>query len=178
MNTEPPVEATTSRPPIRLEPATPADAPALTAIQKRAFDEDVRRHPEAPPGGPPGYDDVAAQREQMARGHYFKILDGEERVGGAIVFRTGPASCELGRIWVDPDRQGRGVGGEAMALLERAFPDATVWTLDTPAWATRNQRFYERRGYCRIGEARAGDLVLVLYEKRVNAPRGSGTAAR
>lgn len=151
---------------IRIVRATPADAAALTALQVRAFDADARRHPDAPPGGPPGYDDIAWQLERMADGDCFQILEQEARVGGAIVLRTGPASCELGRIWVDPDRQHRGIGGQALELLERAYPEATVWTLDTPAWATRNQRFYERHGYRRVREAPAGGIRLVFYEKR------------
>lgn len=152
---------------IQIERATPADAAQLTALQVRAFDDDVRRYPDAPAGGPPGYDDVAWQLEQLRRGTCFKILDGDELVGGAIVFRTGPASCELGRIWVEPSRQGRGIGARAMELLEHAFPDATVWTLDTPAWATLNHSFYGHRGYRKVREAPAGRMLLFFYEKRL-----------
>lgn len=161
--------------PIRLEKATLADAAQLTALQVRAFDEDVRSYPDARAGGPPGYDDVGWQRQMMRRGHYFKILDGEELAGGALVFRSGPRSCELGRIWIDPDRQGRGIGGRAMELLERAFPDATVWTLDTPAWATRNQLFYARRGYRKVRESPVGNMTLFFYEKRIE--QGAGERA-
>jgi ribosomal protein S18 acetylase RimI-like enzyme len=152
---------------IRFELATPADAAALTEVQVRAFDHDARRYPDAPPVGPPGYGDVGWQLERMAHAHYFKILDDEEIVGGAIVLQAGPGHCELGRIWIDPGHQGRGIGGETLHFLEKAFPDATVWTLDTPAWATRNQAFYERHGYRKVREAPAGRLVLLFYEKRL-----------
>ena len=160
---------------IRIEKATPADAPALTELQVRAFDEDARRYADAGPGGPPGYDDVAWQVERMAQGHYFKILDGEVLVGGAIVFRTGPESCELARIWIAPERQGQGMGGRAMELLEAAFPDARRWTLDTPAWALRNQAFYSRRGYARVREAPAGRMILFFYEKTLAPAEGAVT---
>jgi ribosomal protein S18 acetylase RimI-like enzyme len=154
---------------IRFEKAMPADASALTAVQVRAFDHDVKRYPDAPAGGPPGYDDVGWQLERMARAHYFKIVDGAQEaiVGGAIVFQAGPGHCELGRIWIDPDHQGRGIGGKALRFLEQAFPDASVWTLDTPAWAIRNQAFYERHGYRKVREAAAGRLVLFFYEKKL-----------
>ncbi len=155
---------------IRIEKATPADAAALTALEIRAFDEDVRRYPAAPSGGPPGYDDVSWLLDRISQGHTYGILDGDALVGGAIVLRTGPASCELGRIWVAPERQGRGIGARAMELLEAAYPDATLWTLDTPAWATRNQAFYARRGYRKVREAPAGRMVLFFYEKRLDAP--------
>lgn len=151
---------------IRLLEATPADAVALTALQVEAFEADARRYSDAPPGGPPGYDDVAWQVARMSRGGYFKILEEDALVGGAIVFRTGPASCEVGRIWVAPDREGRGVGGRALELLEQAFPEAVVWTLDTPSWATRNHRFYEHRGYRRVREEWAHGMRLVFFEKR------------
>lgn len=158
---------------IQLEKATPADAEQLTATQIRAFDEDARRYPDAPAGGPPGYADVAWLLEKMQRGHTYKILEGGALVGGAIVFRTGPTSCELGRIWVDPPRQGHGIGARAMELLERAFPEATRWTLDTPAWARRNHSFYGHRGYRKLREEDVGPMVLFFYEKKTSCAPGA-----
>ena len=159
---------------IRFEKATPADAAALTEVQVRAFDDDTRRYPGVPAGGPPGYDDLGWQLDRMSRGHYFKIVEGETIVGGAIVFRVGPGHCELGRIWIDPAHQGRGIGGETLRFLEGAFPDASRWTLDTPAWATRNHSFYERHGYRKVREGPVGRTVLWFYEKLPSGGAGPG----
>ena len=149
---------------ITLQKATARDAVALAEISKRAFDSDVDCG--APgPGGPPGYDSAQWQRDIMKRADYYKILHGERIVGGLIVFRKAPREYELGRIFIDPNVQGQGIGAQAMALMEAAYPLAKLWTLDTPTWNTRTNRFYPKMGYIKTGE-RGEDG---FYRKTMNA---------
>lgn len=154
---------------IRFKRARPADAPALAELQTRTFDDDSRRHGQGDRGGPPGYDSQAWQREVMRKAAYYKVLDDERIIGGVIVFNMGGGHYELARVYIDPDYQGRGIGGQVIDFIERAFP-ARRWTLDTPAWALRNQHFYEKHGYVKIGEEpRYGTpFPLVLYEKQID----------
>jgi hypothetical protein len=55
---------------------------------------------------------------------------------------------------------------QQVAFIERTFP-ATVWTLGTPTFATRNQHFYERLGFVKAGETVFPDITLIQYEKRM-----------
>lgn len=146
--------------------ATPADAAALAEISRRTFDDDSRRFLGQEPGGPPGYDSAPWQADMMRRGKYVKILADGRLAGGLIVFRMGGDHYELGRIFIDPAFQNRGLGGQAMRWIETAFP-ARRWTLDTPTWATRNHHFYEKLGYVRVREEGDGPARLVFYEKRL-----------
>lgn len=156
---------------IRFEKATPADAPALTAVQARTFDDDSRRFGGQPRGGPPGYDSTAWQIDIMRKATaYYKILSDDQVIGGIILFNFRPGQYELGRIYVDPDFQNRGIGQQAMQFIEDAHPDAVRWTLETPSWATRNHHFYEKVGYVKTGEVKAGRMAAFRYEKRI-APR-------
>ncbi len=150
-----------------LKRAVPADADALTTTQVRAFDDDARRFGNMPDGGgPPGYDDVGGQIMMMQRATaYFCIVEDEQIIGGAILFRQGPEHMELGRIWIDPDFQGHGWGQQIMAALEVEFPQMTRWTLETPVWATRNHHFYVRCGYVQVGpHPQMADQIV--FEKR------------
>ena len=103
----------------------------------------------------------------MARGSYYKIILDEGVpfiIGGFIVFQNAFGDCELGRIFIDPVYQNRGIGTQAMAFMEQAFPEARRWTLGTPLWNLRTQHFYEKVGYARVRlEGRDG----VRYEKIV-----------
>lgn len=155
---------------ITLERATSADAAQLTEVQTRTFDADSRGHGQGERGGPPGYDSVAWQIDMMQRGQYFKIIAGQRIIGGAIVFDYGYGHFELGRIYLDPDFQNRGLGSIAMQLIEQQFSDAERWTLDTPDWAKRNHHFYEKLGYVKVGEEVVEELAglrLFLYEKEM-----------
>jgi ribosomal protein S18 acetylase RimI-like enzyme len=152
---------------IRFERATPDDAPALTAVQKRTFDDDSRRFAGQPSGGPPGYDSVRWQINMMIKATaYYKILVDEQNIGGMIVFDMGGGHFELGRIWIDPAFQDQGNGAAAMQFVEQAHPQAQRWTLDTPAWATRNHHFYEKMGYAKAREGNG----FYFYEKRLSPP--------
>ena len=137
------------------------DSDLLAAISKRAFENDVNYGaPER--GGPPGYDESEWQaRVAVEATAYYVIEDQGGVVGGMIVFGSN-GDYWLGRMFVDPVAQNRGLGSQAIALLESQFPDAKRWALETPQWNTRNHRFYEKLGYARIGQADSGDC---LYEK-------------
>ncbi len=151
-------------PKVTLAPARAGDAEALTAISRRAFEDDATTY-RGVPGGPPGYDSVDWQREQIERGGYFKILAGKRLVGGAIVTFIEPGVVELSRLYVATEAQNRGIGRRAVELLHRRVPPS-VWLLDTPEWAIRNHHFYESLGYRRVGTAPHEDFNLVIYERK------------
>ncbi len=160
---------------LRFEKARPGDAKTLAIISGRAFDNDVNYG--APgPGGPPGYKHEMWQIRMMTRGQYYKIIQDEEApliIGGFIVFQNSYGDCELGRIFIEPEYQNQGIGTQAMAFMEKAFPEARRWTLGTPAWNLRTQHFYEKAGYVKVrDEGRDG----IRYEKWMTVP-GRGEAS-
>jgi len=136
---------------VKIEKATTKDAERLTDIQTRTFEDDNKLKP---PGcsmeGPPGYDSVDWNAEWIAKTPYYKILFDDQIVGGIIVFELGEGLYELGRIYVDPDFQNRGIGQQAVRQMFGAFPEAEKWILGMPSWAIRNQYFYEKMGCVRV----------------------------
>jgi ribosomal protein S18 acetylase RimI-like enzyme len=151
---------------VSFERATVADAEALVAVQVAAFHSDALAYPGVEVGGPPGYDSVEEAVMKMTRDAYYKIVFDDRIVGGIVVFDRGHGHCHLDVIYVDPGEHGRGIGTQAMRFVEGAH-GATRWTLDTPSWAVRNQHFYEKLGYVKIGETAYTDITLFAYEKRV-----------
>lgn len=131
---------------VRLEVAEMSDCRELAATSKQAFDHDVNFG--APgPGGPPGYDSASWHRRAFTWGQVFRLVHDDRIVGGAIVIAHGGGRMELGRIWLEPAAQGQGWGAAAMAAVEARFPQARQWTLETPRWNLRTQRFYAKLGY-------------------------------
>jgi GNAT superfamily N-acetyltransferase len=151
---------------INFEQATPADAEGLVKVQISAFHDDARLHPGVEIGGPDGYDSVEAMLAKIARGECHKIsLDGEI-IGGITVIDQGAGHFHLDVLVIDPAHHNKGFGTQAMEFIEQTFP-ATVWTLDTPTFATSNQHFYESLGFVRVGETVFTDITLIQYEKRL-----------
>ena len=149
---------------IDFEQATPADAEDLVKVQIAAFHDDARLYPGVEIGGPPGYDSVEATLALIARGEFYKVSLNGETIGGLTVIDQGSGHFHLGVLAIDPAHHNKGFGTQAMGFIERTFP-ANVWTLDTPAYATRNQHFYEKLGFVRVGETVFPDITLIQYEK-------------
>lgn len=158
---------------MKIRTATSVDCTGLTETSKRSFDADIAvGAPEL--GGPPGYDSVEWQRRMLDEARVFTITTDEGVViGGAVAFPTSPTELYLRRIWLDPEHQNRGLGREAMARLEKLFPQVRRWTLGTPTWNTRNQHLYQRCGYEIIGpEGEDG----VVFEKIIDPSGGQAQA--
>ena len=170
-----PADAQDSVPAVRLVPARSLDADVLVGTQIRAFHDDARRFEpgcrQATPGGPPGYDSRAWQLEMMKRGKYFAIEHFGQVVGGAIAFPIGSGRMNLGRIWIDPAWQGRGIGRAAITQLHERFATTRTWALETPAWAVRNHHICESLGYVRVGQRPCPNgFVEYLYERTAEEP--------
>lgn len=138
---------------VRIRRANKADAEKLTEIQRYTFRHDNERKPlGCVLEGPHGHDSVAWNK-QMIRDAYYYVIEYDGRViGGVIVFAGRTAHCELGRIYVDPSVQNRGIGQQAMRLVFNEFPQDTLWTVGTPEWAFSNHRFYESIGFHKVRE--------------------------
>lgn len=135
---------------VLVEPAEIRDYPALAGTSRRAFDHDVNFG--APgPGGPPGYDSLEWHRQAFTWGRVFRLVEAARIVGGAIVIERAGRQYELGRIWLEPSAQGRGLGAAAVLALEAMFPHSRSWVLETPCWNHRTRRFYRNLGYREVG---------------------------
>lgn len=135
---------------ITFRKADIAEAKALALVSKQAFDNDVQYG--APGvGGPPGYDSEQWQVRMMTVGTYYAIVDNGRLIGGIIIFPVKKEHYELGRIFIHPMWQNQGIGAQAIAFLEKEYPDGYLWTLGTPCWNTRNRHFYKKMGYVETG---------------------------
>ena len=135
---------------VRFVRAVPKDADKLALVSKSAFENDI--HYGAPggdgrAGGPPGYDLPGWQRRMMRAGWYYKIVVGDQIVGGFIVLSRRIREYYLARIFIQADFQNQGIGTQAMDFMLGQFPLAKTWTLDTPAWNQRTRHFYEKVGF-------------------------------
>lgn len=151
---------------ITFERMAEADAEMLVRIQIAAFHHDSVLYPQVEIGGPPGYDSVEVMLTKIRQEVCYTIRADEQIVGGMVVYDRGAGHFHLDLIYIDPAYHDRGIGTQAIRFLEQAHP-AHTWTLDTPIWALRNQHFYEKFGYVKVGEEVYDDITLIAYEKHL-----------
>ena len=139
---------------LRIVPVEPGDIDALTDVMTRAFDDDAQRHLGVERGGPPGYDTGEFLRRygfDPGAGAFQAVLGGEP-VGAVIAFPGDDGHHVLGCIFSDPGVQRRGIGSALFRFVEARYPGRS-WTLETPAFAESNHRFYtEKIGLLKVDE--------------------------
>jgi GNAT superfamily N-acetyltransferase len=157
---------------ITVERATLADAEPLLTVQIAAFHSDTDYYG-VPPGGPPGYDSVETLLQKLADSDYYKIVLEGQIVGGATVYDMGEGHYHLDLLYIDPAHHNHGIGTQALQFIEQAYPAAAKWSLHTPGYAIRNQHFYEKFGYIKVGEEAHPDIMLFAYEKHLPQRRSA-----
>ena len=138
----------------------------IVDMSVRAFETDVYV------GGvkgdcPPEFDSVEWHKQMALEGHLYQASIGKDLVGAAIVFQDETKnSVYIGRIFIDSFYHRKGYGIRLMDCIEKYFPWAAAFYLDTPCWNERTNAFYKRLGY-HIIKIEDG---FVFYQKR----RGMG----
>jgi GNAT superfamily N-acetyltransferase len=159
---------------ITIDRASEDEADALVHVQIAAFHSDAQLYPGVPEDGPPGYTSVDDMLLKLRIGHAYTVRADGIIAGGMVIFDQGERKYHLGVIFVDPELHGNGIGSRALAFLDACYPDALLWTLDTPVYATRNHYFYEKHGYVRKGQFEVDGFALYAYEKY--GPRSPATS--
>ena len=117
--------------------------------------------------GPPGFDSIEWHQQMAREGHLYQAMIGNDLVGAAIVFPDETEnSVYIGRIFIDSIYHRKGYGIRLMECIEKNFPRAAEFNLDTPCWNERTNAFYKKLGY-RIIKNEDG---FVFYQKRKSEP--------
>ena len=133
----------------------------IVDMSVRAFETDVTV------GGtkgdcPPEYDSVEWHKQMALEGHLYQAMIGNDIVGGAIIFPDETKnSVYIGRIFIDSVYHRKGYGIRLMDCIEKNYPFATEFNLDTPSWNVRTNAFYGKLGYQIIKE----EDGFVFYRK-------------
>lgn len=123
---------------VDLRRARQDEADAVASIWLRSRAASVPAIP------PPVHTDAEVRgwfRDVVLRTKEVWVATENGTLEGLLVLDDG----EIEQLYVDPDRTGRGIGGQLLALAKRRRPDGiALWTF---AANTSARRFYERHGF-------------------------------
>jgi len=156
-------------PPYLIERAREAAAPAILELQKRAYESEARLYGDW--NLPPLTQTLESLRAEFAHSTVLAAFEGEALLG-SVRAREVDGTCHIGRLIVEPTRQGHGIGTRLLREIESAFPTARRFELFTGSRNAANIRLYERQGYSRFREQSISPAVtLVFLEKQRERPR-------
>lgn len=151
-------------PPYRIQRATAADAPAILALQKRAYESEARLYDDWTL--PPLTQTLDSLRAEFSNSVVLGAFEGE-RLVGAVRARESNGTALVGRLIVEPDRQGLGLGTRLMKEIEAALPVTPRFELFTGSRSEANLRLYERLGYRRIREQVLSPAVTLVFLEKI-----------
>lgn len=164
---------------ISIRLTVPSEAEELCRIQKAAFKPLYQKYHDE--GNPylRGVEDILRRINKNSR--YFTILYGREIAGGIVYRLKGKRTpCiqleegeyYLGRVYIKPELQGKGIARKAILLCEKEFPDAKTFYVDFPEDMEKNRRCYSNAGYRDTGKKLImdGNPPLAMFEKIITEP--------
>ena len=148
---------------VSLEKVKMEDITEINRIQKLAFQESHDKYIFCPAYDATD-DDIAAFLENSDA---YKIMDSETIIGSIFICKIKEHEYDLNTITIHPEYQNKGLGNQAIFLVEKLYPNALTWTLQTPAADERNCHLYEKYGYQEDGREEINEfLTLIQYKKQ------------
>ena len=149
---------------IFIDKASPGNASEILALQKLAYQSEARLNDDwTIPPLTQSFPEILSEFETRV---FLKAMC-DDMIIGSVRASQDSGTCQVGRLIVHPDYQGRGIGTLLMNKIEAAFPGAERFELFTGIKSTDNIRLYRRLGYREYREEDLSPKVrLVFMEKR------------
>jgi len=161
--------------PAGMEPQQlgPADAGEILTLQRAAYVTEAQAHDDLMM--PALLQTLPELKQELADPacRALGLRAAGRLVASVRILTVDPATAEIRRLTVAPDRQGQGLGTTLLLAAEAGLPAAvTTVRLFTGERSLANQRLYGRLGYQETGRTPAGRYHLVhMAKQRVLAPR-------
>ena len=111
-------------------------------------------------------DQVVRKMNQDFTDYYFIRCD-DEIIGAIRIVRLQENICRISPMFILPEFQGKGFAQQTIANIERLYPYAVGWQLDTIKEEPMLCHLYEKMGYQRTGKEKIiqDNMTIVYYEK-------------
>lgn len=149
---------------LTIAPADLADAPALLAMQKLAFEPEARACQvwEIPPL----QETVEGIGEHIRMATVLKATDGDRLLGSIRGIVTGD-TCLIRVLVVAPEAQGRGLGARLLKAIEDAHRQVERFELTTNMIMVGNVRFYLSHGYEVVEQVQHAPTIRLAFMRKI-----------
>lgn len=132
---------------VTISRASLADAEAILTLQKLAYQSEARLYDDW--SLPPLTQDIESLREEFRTSLVLKATVAEDRLVGSVRAEVDDVSgtAAIGRLIVQPEFQGRGIGSELLKAVEAACAGVARLELFTGSRSEATIRLYQRHGY-------------------------------
>lgn len=154
---------------VTIALATPDDAEALLALQKRAYQSEARLYDDWTI--PPLTQTLAELLADFDNHLMLKALEGD-RIAGSVRAHAEAGVCSIGRLFVAPEYQRQGIGSTLLAAVEEHTPTVDTFSLFTGTRSEANIRLYARHGYHIVREEALSPSVIFVHMEKARRVAG------
>jgi predicted N-acetyltransferase YhbS len=162
-----------SDPFVSIRHATAADAPLIADLTRRAFAEQAALYSDDTL--PPLSDTADTVLDAMERGVVLVAEDADGAVVGSVRGEMRGGCCLVGRLVVEPEVQGRGIGRALARTLEERFASAGRFEIFTGHRSEPALHVYESLGYVRERTEYVHERLTLVFLGKSRAAGGAGT---
>ncbi len=145
---------------MRIEPAAPQDAAAILQLQYAAYQSEAALYDD--PSLPPLTQTLAQLLAEFDT-HIILRATIAGRLVGSVRAQRVAGMGHIGRLIVEPDHQGQGIGRQLMGAIEAALAPVERYELFTGDRSTRNLALYQRLGYRPVRSLSLSPRVTLVY---------------
>jgi ribosomal protein S18 acetylase RimI-like enzyme len=148
-----------------ISKANLADAETILAIQKAAYLSEAKRYNnfEIPP-----LRQTLAELRQEFSTHVILKATVESTIVGSVRAIDREGTCHIGRLVVQPELQGKGIGSALLKEIENYFRNSSRFELFTGHSSAENLHLYERHGYIPFKSESLCDSVSLVFMEKPN----------
>ena len=115
---------------------------------------------------PPLQQTIEKLQEEWIKGFVLKATGENDEIIGSVRGFIENNTLFIGKLIVQPDRQGRGIGTKLLTHVETMYPQLR-YELFTSNRSVNNIRLYEKMGYVRFKEQQISpELTFIYLEKK------------
>lgn len=115
---------------------------------------------------PPLKQTLEEVEKEYNNGIFLKVIDENEGIVGSVRAYSQDDILHIGKLIVQPDLQGQGIGTKLLKEIERVCPHKT-YELFTSSKSTKNIKLYERLGYKVFEEKAISKDLKFIYLRKI-----------
>ena len=144
--------------------AEQSDLPIILDLQYAAYQSEARLLNN--PNIPPLLQTLEELQNEFERGTILKAVDDDGSIIGSVRSYAKDGTLYIGKLIVQPDRQGKRIGTALLHEIERACQQDR-YELFTSSISVRNIKLYERAGYRIFREQQISENLKFIYLEKV-----------
>lgn len=154
---------------IKILPATTDLLETIHIIQQEAFLPLLEKYADYDVNPAMESSQTIRKKMEYPKTDSYIFRSEDTYVGWVRIIRVAPETYKVSALSVIPQYQNKGIAQAALKEIEKKYPSAKKWVLDTILQEGGNCHLYEKLGYVKVGEPRIINekMTLINYEKHI-----------